>query len=98
MSDTSIEKLKGIASYYKGTQEEILNIPLRLVDPDAIFVESNTGEMWTGIQIINILENSKETEQSIAEDVPTVFGARREVSDVTANLRGSCQITYAKTV
>ena len=84
MSDTSIGKLKGIASYYKGTQEEILNIPLHLVDPDAIFVESNTGEMWTGIQIINMLEDNKETEQSIAEEVPTVFGARREVSNNAA--------------
>ena len=28
MSDTSVEKIKGIASYYKGTQEEILNIPV----------------------------------------------------------------------
>ena len=41
MSDTSVEKIKGIASYYKGTQEEILNIPVHLIDPDGIFVESN---------------------------------------------------------
>ena len=82
MSDTSVEKIKGIASYYKGTQEEILNIPVHLIDPDGIFVESNTGEMWTGIQIIKIkLDN--EIEPVAEDEVPTVFGARREVSDVT---------------
>lgn len=84
MSDTSIGKLNGIASYYKGTQDEILNIPLDLVDPDAIFVESNTGQMLTGIQIINIMEDNKETEQPIAEEGPTVFGASEEVSDIAA--------------
>ena len=84
MSDTSIGKLNGIASYYKGTQDEILNIPLDLVDPNAIFVESNTGQMLTGIQIINIMEDNKETEQPIAEESPTVFGASGEVSDITA--------------
>ena len=84
MSDTSIGKLNGIASYYKGTQDEILNIPLDLVDPNAIFVESNTGQMLTGIQIINIMEDNKETEQPIAEESPTVFGASGEISDVTA--------------
>ena len=60
MSDTSVEKIKGIASYYKGTQEEILNIPVHLIDPDGIFVESNTGEMWTGIQIIKINLNKSQ--------------------------------------
>ena len=84
MSDTSIGKLNSIASYYKGTQDEILNIPLDLVDPDAIFVESNTGQMLTGIQIINIMEDNKETEQPIAEEGPTVFGASEEVSDIAA--------------
>ena len=84
MSDTSIGKLNGIASYYKGTQDEILNIPLDLVDPDAIFVESNTGQMLTGIQIINIMEDNKETEQPIAEEGSTVFSASEEVSDIAA--------------
>ena len=84
MSDTPLGKLNGIASYYKGTQDEILNIPLDLVDPNAIFVESNTGQMLTGIQIINIMEDNKETEQPIAEESPTVFGASGEVSDITA--------------
>ena len=57
MSDTANDKLIGIASYYKGTQEELLNIPVSLIDQDAIYVDSVSGEMWTGIQLVNILSN-----------------------------------------
>ena len=79
MSDTSVKKIKGIASYYKGTQEEILNIPVHLIDPDGIFVESNTGEMWTGIQIIKIkLDNEIEP---VAEDEEVISQISKNVAN-----------------
>ena len=80
MSDTANDKLIGIASYYKGTQEELLNIPVSLIDQDAIYVDSVSGEMWTGIQLVNILSNGG-APQDDPEEVPTVFGARRQESD-----------------
>ena len=67
------EIIEEFVSYYKGSLEEISLLDKNVIDPNGIFIADDTGDIFSGIQLISMLPEPTNDDSSTGGDVIASF-------------------------